>query len=59
MSPITTIEQWPSTRRSPLSATEVVDEAIPIDVYANWLQECLHEALFGTSSIPDHPACSM
>jgi hypothetical protein len=39
----------------PLGATEIVDESIPTDAYADWLREHLHEALSDISSIPDHP----
>ena len=39
----------------PLGATEDLDESIPADIYADWLQERLNEGLSDLSATPDHP----
>ncbi|SDY55583.1 hypothetical protein [Halobellus clavatus] len=39
----------------PLGATEDLDESIPADIYPDWLQERLNEALSDLSATPDHP----
>jgi hypothetical protein len=39
----------------PLGATEDLDESIPADIYADWLQERLDKALSDLSATPDHP----
>jgi hypothetical protein len=39
----------------PLGTTEDLDESIPADIYADWLQERLDKALSDLSATPDHP----
>ena len=39
----------------PLGATEDLDESIPADIYADWLQERLNKGLSDLSATPDHP----
>jgi hypothetical protein len=38
----------------PLGTTEDLDESIPADIYADWLQERLDKALSDLSATPDH-----